>query len=368
MDHSHLLNDKLPDLADVSEKSRIGSPMTLDQIARLAGTSKSTVSRVISNDPRISEKTRSRVQQIIDQRHYRPNLFARALAGGKTGLIGVISSNIGSGFYAEVIRGIDLVFHRDSKRLLVSFAHYENDYEALWRDLALGGRVEGLVLIAPTAEFFALPLAPALIPVIVCAGDPPARSEQWRGVDRVGMDNAEAMRGLIDHLVEQGCRRLFHAAGWDNNHDAVERRRAFIKACRKRGIEHEVEVFGMTTTDGEQSMNHLLRNRNRLPDAIIAFNDAVAIGIRDAWKLHHRDDARPSFALTGWDDSPAAIALDITSVSIPFTQLGELSARLLKDRIAGVKAEPPRYSPVGLELRLRSSSHVPPIRRRRKTS
>jgi len=358
MSHSHLLNGKKREDGSGTKTPDIG-PLTLDQIARMAGTSKSTVSRVISHDPRISEKTKARVQHIIEQRHYRPNLFARALAGGKTGLIGVISSNIGSGFYAEVIRGIDLVFHRDNKRLLVSFAHFENDYEALWRDLALDGRVEGLVIIAPTAEFFSLSLPPSPIPSVICAGSPPPTSATWRTTDRVGMDNAAAMHGLVEHLVKQGCHRVLHAAGWNNNHDAVERRRAFIKACRDMAIEGSVEVFGITNTDGEHGMNRYLQEHRRMPDAIVAFNDALALGIRETWRKQSRDRHIP-FLLSGWDDSPAAMAIGLSSVSIPFTQLGETAAQILNDRINQTMA-PGKVvkSQIALSLQLRNSTLQP---------
>ena len=81
--------------------------LNLREIARLAGTSKSTVSRVLRNQPRVSDETRQRVQEVIEQHNYSPNLFARGLSGARTGLIGVVSQWMESGFYAEVIRGID---------------------------------------------------------------------------------------------------------------------------------------------------------------------------------------------------------------------------------------------------------------------
>ena len=79
-------------------------PITLRELAKLANTSASTVSRVLSRDPRISKTTRDRVQAVLKEHPYRPNSFAQALKGGRTGLIGVLSSSIGSGFMPKCFR------------------------------------------------------------------------------------------------------------------------------------------------------------------------------------------------------------------------------------------------------------------------
>lgn len=330
--------------------------LTLDEIAKLSGTSKSTVSRVISNDPRISEKTRARVMQVVDKLHYRPNLFARALAGGKAGLIGVISSNIGSGFYAEVIRGIDLVFNQLGKRLLVSFAHYEPDYAALWQDIVLGGRVEGLVVVAPTSDFFKLALDIDKIPMVICAGNPPKEDAHWQQVDRVGMNNTQGMDAVVGSLAARGCRHLLHAAGWSNNFDAVERKKYFKKACAVYKVKGEVENFGIVPSDGRDAMAAYLKKTKKLPDAIVGFNDSIALGILEAWHDAAGQDQAPPFALTGWDDSPSAAAVGLTSVSIPFQLLGEESAHLLNDRITGKTAAGMHHRLIDLSLIQRPSS------------
>jgi len=331
---------------------------TLEEIAKLAGTSKSTVSRVMSNHPRISENTRNRVLKVIEQQHYRPNLFARALAGGKTGLIGVISSNIGSGFYAEIIRGIDIVFNQLGKRLMVSIAHFEKDYEALWRDIVWGGRIEGLIVLAPTSDFFKLNVDTGKTPMVICAGNPPKGNTRWKQIDRIGMNNERAMDDLIANLAAQGCRSVLHAAGWANNSDAVERRSAFIKATKKYKTEGIIENFGITQSDGRSSMSHYLEKNINLPDAIVCFNDSIALGVLEAWHAKNEQHVNPAFALTGWDDSPSAAAIGLTSVSIPFTRLGEESARHLHDLINQKEEPAGQYRQIDLEIMHRSSSKV----------
>jgi len=356
--NNNLAGTNVPLVRTVHMSKRHTKPdgvLTLEQIATLTRTSKSTVSRVISHDPRISEKTRARVMKVVDKMNYRPNVFARALAGGKTGLIGVISSNIGSGFYAEVIRSMDVVFGQLGKRLLVSFAHHEEDYATLWQDIVLGGRVEGLIVVAPTAEFFNLPLSPDNVPVVLCTGNPPAKNKEWQNVDRVGMNNGKAMMDLVSHLASHGHRRILHAAGWSNNFDAVERQHSFMEACRTLKVDGETKTFGMIPSDGRDAMKTFLNRKNTLPDAIIAFNDSIAMGILEAWQTNGGSN-QPPFALTGWDDSPSSSVIGLTSVNIPYFQLGEESARLLHQRIEGISMQPMQHRLIDLSIVQRSST------------
>ena len=102
---------------------RAHRPVTITQIAQLADTSPSTVSRVLSNDPRISKATRTRVLRIAEKQQYKPNLFARVLKGDRTGQIGVLSTNIGGSFFGEILQGIDKVTRARGIHMMCTFAH-----------------------------------------------------------------------------------------------------------------------------------------------------------------------------------------------------------------------------------------------------
>jgi DNA-binding LacI/PurR family transcriptional regulator len=325
----------------VVSKVKQSGPVTLRQIAELAGTSKSTVSRVLSHHPKISAATRDRVMAIIEQRGFRPNVFARALAGGRTGQIGVLSSNISSGFFAEVIRGIDLVAQEAGGHLVCSFAHGIPDYLALWRELTEGGQVDGLILIDPPLELFDEVPGPRRLPTVLCASRPPARARAWQRVASVTVDNGTTMRSVVDHVVGLGCRRLLHLAGPDNTFDSQQRAAAFQAAVKgRRGLEAGLRHGHLTQETGRATAELLLAGTDDLPDAIVAFNDSTALGVMAALRRHDTAGRRPP-ALTGWDDTPAADVLGLTSVRMPMTELGQASARLLYQQLESDPGAPP---------------------------
>ena len=329
--------------------------ITLRRIAQLAGTSKSTVSRVLTRDPRISEETRARVLTIVDQHGYRPNLLARALAKGRTGQIGVLSSNISSGFFAEVIRGIDLAARHNTRHVLVSFAHGDDDYYRLFDNLRAGGQVDGVVLIDPPLGLFRRPLPASHIPVVLCACQS-GGARAWRNVDSVTVNNVAAMKEVVRHLLAQGAKRMVHLAGPTNVFDAQERRKGFAQAARNFKIQAEIVDNCLIQSQGRDAIAIRCDADKPWPDAFVCFNDSVAFGVMaelDARKA-------PRVALTGWDNSPSAEVLQLTSVEMSLTRLGEMSARLLLDRLDNETLATARGRSVVLDMdvRLRASTQL----------
>jgi len=337
---------------DMDEQKRA---MTLRQVAALAGTSKSTVSRVLTDHPRTSEATRQRVLGVIEKHGYQPNQLARSLARGRTGLLGVISTNSGSGFFADVIRGVDLAATEQRIRLLCSFAHSAEACLGEMRALGGGGQVEGLLLIAPGLDLFDRPLV-SEVPVVLCAARPVRSGGGWGGVDSVTLDNEGAMRGLVRHLAAQGFRRVAHLAGPADNFDALARERAFRAAvARVPALRGTVIPAGLVREDG-------LRVAQELPEAAldgrcayVAFNDSVAWGFVEGCHLR-RPGTRWPVAITGWDDSPVGSETGLSSVAIPAYELGRAAAGLLLRRLSAHAAATPRHAVMKQPLRLRESS------------
>lgn len=337
--------------------------MTLRQVAALAGTSKSTVSRVLTGHPRISSVTRQRVLGVIERHGYQPNQLARSLARGRTGLLGVISTNSGSGFFADVLRGVDLTTTEQRIRMLCSFAHSADAFRSELRALSGGGQVEGVLLIAPGLDLFTQPLV-SDVPVVLCAARPDGAAMGWKRVDSVTLDNASAMRGLIRHLATQGFRRLVHLAGPRDNYDARDRERAFRAAvARHPGLRGRVIPTGQVREEGERAAQML--PKKVLHDtgcAFVAFNDTVAWGFLEGCRQRW-PGLRWPVALTGWDDSPVGGETGLTSVAIPTYELGRAAADLLVRRLSNPTGLPPvRHLRMEQPLRLRQSSLPWPAR------
>ena len=331
--------------------------ITLRQIAKMAHTSKSTVSRVLTKHPSVSPKTRARINQVIQKQGFRPNIFAQGLAGGRTGLVAVLTSEINSGFYAEVIKGIDQVASQHEGHLLSSFAHGTQDYIDLWRNFAVGGRVDGMILIAPPLDILAHRVRPDDIPIVVCSCRPQGTAQGWEHVDSVTVDNQKGINDLMRHLIDQKHKRFTHIAGPHDIYDAVERLRAFQQFLADHpSLSGEVIQTNMTLEGGRTAVLDYLKKGDRQTDAFVACNDFAALGILEALK-ESCIEVPQSVAVTGCDDDPSSAILGLTTLHMPMIDLGREAGRLLFDRL-GRRDEQPlaRHSLLELALRIRATS------------
>lgn len=326
------------------------------KIAKLARTSKSTVSRVLRNEPDVSPKTRARVQRLIQKYDYHPSLFGRGLTGASTGLIGVLGRWMESGFPAEVLRGIVGEVERRGGHLLCSFAPNVNDYVSMWRKFASGGQVDGAILIAPAVEMFSHPLKSSDRPVVLCACRPPDGRKGWGNVGSVTMDNRAAMNDLVKHLVEKGYRRLVHLSGSPDILDAQERRRFFMRcAAEHRGVKASV-VQGAWTQELAYTITlEYINKHGGPPDAFVAFNDSVALGVLEA--LEARGIAVPDeVAVTGWDDILFASYAGLTTIHQPMIQMGVEAARLLYEQLDDNGRKIGRHATLKMPIKIRKTS------------
>ncbi|MBN1268789.1 MAG: LacI family DNA-binding transcriptional regulator [Kiritimatiellae bacterium] len=337
-------------------KRRTGR-INLVEIAKLAGTSKSTVSRVVLNQPRVSPETRTRVLHILRAHNYQPNIFARGLTGARSGLIGVLGRWLESGFAAEVIRGINDEADRHGGRLLCSFAPGIGEYINLWKSFARGGSVDGVILIAPPMDIFKERVERRDRPVVLCASRPPHGQQGWQDVRSVTLENRRTMDTLIDHLLVQGHARLVHLAGPPDILDSREREKAFRKSvARHRRLVGTVLQGAWTERLAGKVVGDYLDSRHDAPDAFVAFNDAVALGAMTA--LRERGLSVPDdVAVTGWDDIPFTHFAGLTTVHLPMTDMGEAAARLLFSQFDGARGRAPLQNVVlDTPLCIRASS------------
>jgi LacI family transcriptional regulator len=333
--------------------------LTLRQVAKLARTSKSTVSRVLTKHPSVSPKTRARIEAVIAKHGFRPNLFARGLAGGRTGLVAVLASEMNSGFYAEVIRGIDEVAGQHDGHILTSFSHGIPDYTRLWHELATEGRVDGVILIAPPIEIMAAPIDDDSVPAVLCACRAPKHRKVWAGVDSVSVDNEKGMEELLRHLAEQGCRHLVHIAGPENMYDGVERRRAFERFIKSMpGLQGDVIYSALNREGGRAAALQYLAGRATWPDAFVSFNDSTALGVLEALREVGSSVPKP-VAVTGCDDEPSSAFVGLTTLHMPMLELGRETARLLFERMERKGEDvPARASVIELSLKIRHTSLI----------
>lgn len=293
---------------------------TITEVAREAGVSVATVSRVLNDSAPVNEATRQRVEDAVRSLRYVPHGGARSLIMRRTSTFGVILPDLYGEFFSEVIRGLDEAARRHGYHLLVSSAHSElADVESAIR--AMRGRVDGLAIMSPDllAGTPAISL-PESVPVVLVNCD-----VEYSTFDSVSVDNVGGARSIVAHLVSHGHRSIAIINGPARNCDARERLRGYRAALEDAGIApaRGLELPGAFTEDsGYDAARTLLRLRKGAT-AIFAANDSMAIGAIAAFT----EDGRTvpgDMAVAGFDDIPIGRYLtpSLSSVSVPVSEIG----------------------------------------------
>ena len=343
--------------------------VTLYDVARLAGVSTATVSRVVHGQDRFRETTRARVQQAIEELGYVPEARPRACPRRKD-VIGLVYverepepydiENEGLLYYDEVLRGVEATIRDCEWSLLIAFMHSDGVSEQGPPRLdALSGKVDGILIGEGFVASRAIERLAARVPVVVIAGRPGEHA-----ADVVAADNFSGSVAIINHLItEHGRRRLFSIDGPPDSPDSSERRRALDHVLR--GHPH-CQLIGsapgnFSVRSGEQAGEGLLAaHRAALPDAVVCANDQMAIGALRAFAAAGVR-VPDQIALVGFDDIYPARLVDppLTTVRQPMRMLGERACARLLDRIAS-PAQSPAVELLPTELVLRASCGCPP--------
>ncbi|HLS47029.1 MAG TPA: LacI family DNA-binding transcriptional regulator [Gemmatimonadales bacterium] len=332
--------------------------ITIKDVARAAGVSVATVSRVYTGSDRVREETRVHVWEVAGRLGYAPHGTARSLITSRTSTIGVLLPDLYGEFFSEVIRGIDQTAQREGYHLLVSSAHAEQSaVEAALRSMR--GRVDGLIIMSPGHEALA-PLAnlPANFPVVLL--NSAGGTDQ---TDSITVANADGARTMVRHLISLGHRRIAVLRGSPGNFDAAERLRGYREALTEAGISPRPrwELEGnFSEASGYAAAEAILAQTDR-PTALFAANDSMAIGALAGFRRAGLT-VPGDMAVAGFDDIPLSRYMDppLTSVHVDISALGErATARLL----AGMDRDPARERirevlPVTLVVR-RSCGGVP---------
>jgi LacI family transcriptional regulator len=293
--------------------------ITIKDVARAAGVSVATVSRVQNGSALVKETTRRRVGEVAERMGYSPHGAARSLITSRTSTLGVLLPDLHGEFFSEVIRGIDQTAQEHGHHLLVSSSH--EDRSAVETALrSMRGRVDGLIVMWPEMDQAAVPNLPAGFPVVLLSAPIGPR-----GFDVITVANFEGAYAMVCHLLDLGHRRIAIIKGIEGNADAAERLRGYRGALASAGLASEaIEVAGdFREESGFHAVGELLRRKAR-PTAIFAANDAMAIGALSALReagLRVPDD----MALAGFDDIPMARYMDpaLSTVHVDISALGE---------------------------------------------
>jgi LacI family transcriptional regulator len=322
----------------VTDHTAMGKRATIRDVARRAGVSHQTVSRVINRSSNVTGPTRERVLRAIDELAYVPSPMARGLISNRTHSIGMVSAEISDHSFAEAVAGAEAETRKRGYYLMVASVEDESrDDERGYLHLMLARRVEGLI-VARGASQSSEPLLPA-----VAAGVPLVAigSGELPGFTVVDVDNLDGGRQATAFLVAQGHRRIATITGPRDWPSAKGRLAGYRQALRAGGLAGDralVETSPEWGLEGGREAAGRLLDRGEPFTALFAQSDLIALGAMR--ELRARGLGVPDdVSVVGYDDIPVAAYVHpaLTTVRQPIREVGEVAARIVLDRLAAAR-------------------------------
>lgn len=300
---------------------------TIKDIANVLNISAAAVSKALHNDSRISDKTKKAVRQIAKNLNYQPNHLASALRNGKSNLVGVIVPKTNSNFFSSVIENIEQVLNKEGYNIIITQSNESFKKECDNIDTLLFTQVDGIIASMANEtvdlEYFEKIKANG-IPLILFD-----RGENDLNVDYIGIDDYNSSHLIVEHLVNQGCKRIAHIGGYKRTRIYNNRIRGYVDALKKFNLPLDGELLiesNLTVEDGRAKMQQLLSLKNK-PDAVYVAGDYAALGAQQVL-LENNIKIPAEIALVGFGDEPftAMLTPSISSINQHSDEIGKKAA------------------------------------------
>lgn len=347
---------------------------TIEDVARSAGVSPATVSRVLNDRPIVRAETRQRVLTAIAQLQFQPNSLGRSLATSRTGALGLVVTDITNPFHPQIVRGVELAATAARMSVLLYDTAEDEEREVQALRLLSERQVDGLVICSSR-------LPRERIATLARAGKPLVLINRLPipgCVGTVETDQEEGIRQAVLHLVGLGHRRIAYVGGPAASEAQQRRLGAFRTICGELGLAlPEEDMFSAPASiEGGREYGHLLLERTRPaddsalapPTAIVAYDDTVAVGVL----LAARDlglQVPGQLSIVGYDDVPLAAVVSpaLTTIQQPMHELGERAVRMLHSFLQARRTQrKPPVDPILVRLEPHlivraSTAHVGPV-------
>jgi DNA-binding LacI/PurR family transcriptional regulator len=310
---------------------------TLEEVAARAGVGRGTASRVINGSPRVSERTRTAVEQAVAELGYVPNRVARALAANRADAVALVIPEpetrlFAEPYFSDIIRGVSAELADTDLQLLLTLLRTPKERQR-FADYLSAHRVDGVLVVSVHADD---PL-PDLLEQIEMPAVLSGRRSAHESVPYVDSDNTGGAQAAVEHLLGRGRTTVATITGPLDMYVAqcrLDGYRAAVLASGREVDQHLVGTADFTEEGGRAAMRHLLERRPDL-DAVFAASDVMAAGARQVLREAGRrvpDDV----ALVGFEDSAVARHMDppLTSVRQSTEEMGRAMVRALVDQIA----------------------------------
>ncbi len=331
---------------------------TMAEIARAAGVSLPTVSKVINNRSDVAPETRARIEQVIAEQGYISNKAAQSLWTGRTNLIDLVLNHLGGDYNLEIIRGVEETLSKTSSRMVLSATQGETQQERQWLEKVINGSTDGALLVLAHEHSIHLEaLRRHTIPFVVIDH----QSEIGSAIPSVGATNWSGGKTATEYLISLGHRRIAMICGVSTTASAQARLAGYRAALDAAGIPIDPVLIRPGTflfAAGYEQTNALMALPEP-PTAIFSANDMQALGAYQALR-EHSIAVPEQMSIIGFDDEPAASLVypALTTIYQPLEEMARIATKMLLQLIDGEALDSSRVE-VATSLVIRASCAPP---------
>jgi LacI family transcriptional regulator, repressor for deo operon, udp, cdd, tsx, nupC, and nupG len=304
---------------------------TIEDVARLAGLSRTTVSRVINNHPYVSEDKRKLVIEAMNKLGYAPNSLARSLRSQKTDIIALLIPRITNPFFSQLVESIEIAASKHGYQLIICQTRYSSEKELNYMNLLKTKQVDGVILASIQNDWEVL--APFLDygPIVLCN-----EFNERANVPSVMLNQVHGGYIATKHLLEQGHRRIAYCCGSTRSNVASHREIGFRKALSEYGIEFDEQYAfrdALHSEDGRRVF-HQMMSLSESPTAVFTGSDEVAAGMISEAKKHGCK-VPEELAVIGFDNQTITELMEptITTVHQPVEKMAQKALEIMIEKI-----------------------------------
>ncbi|WP_059103170.1 LacI family DNA-binding transcriptional regulator [Shouchella shacheensis] len=311
---------------------------SIHEVAKHAGVSVATVSRVINNSTRVTEKTKSRVDKAIEELNYEPSILGRNLRTSESKLILVLLPSVANPFYTEIISGIEDTAISRGYHILLCETDSNPEREAIYFNLIRKHVADGVISMDPTVNKERLAELSADHPIVQCS-----EYDEEGTIPHVTIDNELAAYQAVKHLIKLGQERIALINSDEKFLYARERRRGYEKALVEYGLAVKKEwIYNANKLEfqsGQLAVRNLL-SQGEKPTAIFAVSDIFAIGALKEMNIKGMR-VPEDMAIIGFDKVSFSNMTHppLTTVAQPMYRMGSISADMIINKICGKEVE-----------------------------
>lgn len=331
---------------------------SIEDIARAAGVSHSTVSRALHESPLISADTRARIQHLAHEMGYTPNAIAQSLQTRRTGTIGLVVTSIADPFLTDVVKGVEEVARAAGFSVFLSASHNDPDSEVLVIETLRRRRVDGILVASSRITHYKKHIDHIQVPTVLINSQAESQAKllYW-----VCVDDCKGARLAVEHLLQLGHRSIGYLGTSNRPRSNSQRLLGYTSTLAAAGIPYRDELVVIVSGDEVSYEEDVIAGQTVLPrlldaniTSVFCYNDMLAIGVLMACR--ERGIGVPSeLSVVGFDDIKLAsyVTPTLTTIAQPKIQLGRLATQMLLDLLS---ARPVENSILLPTLQLRDST------------